>query len=250
MKGQTAHFFSSAPPETPGHYQKSRVRILVCDDHALFREGIKAILKTDPELEVIGEAGDGHEAVEAARRLRPAVVLMDISMPGLIGYEAIRRIAQADKSIKILALTMYDEEEIIEMCLNAGACGYVLKDASTNQLIEAVHAICKGGKYLSPRVLNKVMDRYGRIPGHVETRFKSLSDREREVLKLLGDGLSVKEIASLLNLSVKTVEAHKYNLMRKLDIHDRTELIKYALNKKLTEPLGFPGPVSPGAPRK
>ncbi len=213
------------------------MRILLCDDHTLFREGIKAILHTDASIQIVGEATDGRQAVESALRLHPDVVLMDISMPNMIGYEALRRISKADKNIKVLILTMYEEEEMIGLCLNAGASGYVLKDAPAAQLIEAIHIVHEGGNYLSPRVATKLVNRFVEGSAPQETRYDTLSNREREILKLLADGFSVKEIASLLNLSVKTVEAHKYNLMRKLDLHSKTELIKYALNKKL---ISFP----------
>ncbi len=153
--------------------------------------------------------------------------------PDLSGFEATRRIKQAEKSIKVLVLTMYDEEELIARCLDAGASGYVLKDAPAAQLIYAIDTVHRGGKYLSPGVLKKVVSEYVKHSKRPETSYDRLSDREREVLKLLADGLSVKEIATRLNLSVKTVDAHKYNLMRKLDIHDRAELIKYAIQKKL-----------------
>ena len=213
------------------------MRVLICDDHTLFREGIKAILRTDPSIEVVGEAADGRQAVESALRLRPEVVLMDISMPSMIGYEALRRIAKVEKNIKVLMLTMYEEEEMIGLCLNAGACGYVLKDAPAAQLIEAIHIVNEGCNYLSPRVAKKVVSHFVGGSSPQETRYDTLSNRERELLKLLADGLVVKEIASVLNLSVKTVDAHKYNLMRKLDLHSKTDLIKYAINKKL---ISFP----------
>ena len=209
------------------------MRILICDDHTLFREGIKAILSADPSIEIVGEAADGKQAVEYASRFHPDIILMDISMPAMIGYEAIRHITKADKNVKILALTMYEEEEIIGLCLNAGASGYILKDAPAAQLIEAIHTLREGGKYLSPRAMQKVVDRYVEGSAPLETRYDTLSSREREILKLLADGLSVKDIASRLNLSVKTVDAHKYNLMRKLDLHNKTDLIKYALRRKL-----------------
>lgn len=210
-----------------------KIRVLICDDHTLFREGIKAILRDEPSIEIVGEADNGRQAVEKATHLYPDVVLMDIAMPDLSGFEATRRIKQAEKSIKVLILTMYDEEELIARCLDAGASGYILKDAPAAQLIYAIDTVHRGGKYLSPGVLKKVVSEYVKHSKRPETSYDRLSDREREVLKLLADGLSVKEIATRLNLSVKTVDAHKYNLMRKLDIHDRAELIKYAIQKKL-----------------
>ncbi|MBI3895008.1 MAG: response regulator transcription factor [Acidobacteria bacterium] len=213
------------------------MRMLICDDHTLFREGIKSILSGDPSIEVIGEAADGRQAVEYTGRLHPDVILMDVSMPEMIGYEAIRRISKADKNVKILVLTMYEEEEIIGLCLNAGASGYILKDAPAGQLIEAIHIVHEGGKYLSPRAMQKVVNQYIDGSAPLETKYDTLSNREREILKLLADGLSVKDIASRLNLSVKTIDVHKYNLMRKLDLHDKTDLIKYALRRNL---ISFP----------
>jgi len=211
------------------------VRLLICDDHTLFREGIKAILRADPTIEVVGESTDGKQAVDDALRLRPDVVLMDVSMPALVGYEAVRRIAKMDKRIKILVLTMYQEEEIIGLCLNAGASGYILKDVPAAQLLEAIHSLHKGEKYLGPLAMQAVVNQYVEGAPAPRTRYDTLSNREREVLKLLADGLTVKDIATRLNLSLKTVDVHKYNLMRKLDLHNRTELIKYALRRKLIE---------------
>lgn len=215
-----------------------KIRVLICDDHALFREGIRAILTSDASLEVVGQAEDGKRAVEQALKLHPDVILMDVSMPAMIGYEAIREILKVDPRVRILVLTMYEEEEIIRRCLKSGAAGYVVKDTPAAHLLEAVHRVHEGGQYLSPRVLKRVVTEYAQDEAAPQTRYDTLSAREREVLKLLAEGYSVKDIASQLNLSVKTAEAHKYNLMRKLDLHDRTELIKYALSKKLIQ---FPG---------
>jgi two-component system response regulator NreC len=217
--------------------KQAKMRLLVCDDHTLFREGLKAILQTDPSIEVVGEAADGKQAVECVHRLHPDIVLMDISMPKMIGYEAISRIKKTEGTVKILVLTMYEDEEIIGLCLNSGAAGYILKDAPAAQLIEALHIVHEGGKYLSPRAMQQVVKQYIEGSGPTETLYDTLSNREREILKLLADGHSVKEIATLLSLSVKTVDVHKYNLMRKLDLHSRSDLIKYALRKKL---ISFP----------
>jgi len=211
-----------------------KIRVFICDDHALFRDGLKAILREEPDVDLVGDAKDGREAVEQVLKVRPDVVLMDVEMPELNGFEATQRITQADRSIKVLILTMYQEEEVVARCLDAGASGYVLKDASATQLVHAIETVHKGGKYLSPGALQQVMTHYlGGGERTSTTRYDTLSPREREVFKLLADGLSVKEIAARLNLSVKTVDVHKYNLMRKLDIHDRAGLIKYAIQKKL-----------------
>ena len=210
-----------------------KVRVLLCDDHTLFREGITAILRDERSIEIVGEADNGRDAVTKAQELRPDVVLMDIAMPDLSGFEATRRILQANKKVKVLILTMYEEEEVITRCLNAGAAGYVLKDAPRAHLVHAIDVVNKGGQYLSSRALKKVVKQYVKGAQNTATGYERLSDREREVLKLLADGLALKEIAVRLVLSIKTVDAHKTNLMRKLDLHDRSELIKYAIQRKL-----------------
>ncbi len=208
-----------------------RIRVLICEDHALFREGLRAVLREHARLEVVGEAAQGREAVEAALRLRPDVVLMDIEMPEMSGLEATRRIDEAGPGVKVLVLTLYDDEEVIASCLDAGASGYVLKDGPAAQLVYAIEAVQQGKRYLSPGALTKVVE-YGRSKP-TRTAYDLLTGREREVLKLLADGLTTKEIAAQLQVSVKTVDAHKTSLMRKLDIHDRTELVKYAIRRKL-----------------
>ncbi len=210
-----------------------KIRVFICDDHALFREGIKAVLREHGSVDIVGEAVNGREALEAIPAARPDLVLMDIEMPEMNGFEATKRLKQSNKEIKVLILTMYEEEELVARCLDAGASGFVLKDVPPSQLIYAVTEVDKGGKYLSPSALSKVVNHLNKKTGPTETRYDTLSDREREVLKLLADGLSIKDIAIRLDLSVKTVDVHKYNLMRKLDIHDRAELIKYAIRNKL-----------------
>ena len=210
-----------------------KIRVLLCDDHTLFRDGITSILKDERTIEIVGEAENGREAVDKAKELHPDIVLMDIHMPDLSGFEATRLILQANKKAKVLILTMYEEEEVISRCLNAGAAGYVLKDAPRAHLIHAIDVVNKGGQYLSPRALKKVVTQYVKGARDMSTGYERLSDREREVLKLLADGLALKEVAVRLVLSVKTVDAHKTNLMRKLDLHDRSELIKYAIQRNL-----------------
>jgi two-component system response regulator NreC len=207
----------------------------VCDDHALFREGVKTILSAQPDIEVVGEAADGKEAVDEAIRLNPNVVLMDISMPVLKGFDAVRRIRKVRPDVKILILTVYDDEDLVARCLDAGAAGYVLKDSPPLQLVYAIQTVSRGQQYMSPRVLTGVVRQYIAQPADFKGGYELLSDREREILVLLAEGQSLKDIASRLNLSVKTVDAHKYNLMRKLDLHDRSELIRYAIRKRLVE---------------
>jgi two-component system response regulator NreC len=190
----------------------------------------------------VGEAEDGRQAVARALELHPDVVLMDIAMPDLSGFDATRRILQADAKAKVIILTMYEEEEVINRCLAAGAAGYVLKDAPRAHLIHAIDVVNKGGQYMSSRALKKVVKQYVKGDKNPEAGYERLSDREREVLKLLADGLALKEIAIRLVLSVKTVDAHKTNLMRKLDLHDRSQLIKYAIQRKLIRLPSVPMP--------
>jgi DNA-binding NarL/FixJ family response regulator len=208
-----------------------RIRILICEDHALFREGLRAILRAQPRLEVVGEATQGREAVERALRLRPDVVLMDLEMPEMSGLEATRRIVAEARGVKVLMLTLYDDEEVVASCLDAGAAGYFVKDGPATQLVYAIEAIHEGKKYLSPGALTKVVE-YGRRKP-TRTLYDLLTGREREVLKLLADGFTTKQIAVRLTVSIKTVDAHKTSLMRKLDIHDRIDLVKYAIRRKL-----------------
>jgi len=213
----------------------SRLRLLICDDHALFRAGMKAVLREQPALVVVGEAADGDAALAEVERLRPNVVLMDIAMPRLDGFEATRRITQLHKEVKVLILTMYVEEQLVARCLDAGASGYVLKDVPVSQLAEAIQAVARGERYLSAAAVDKVIDGHGHRIAGTRTKYDLLTDREREVLKLLADGLSVKEVAARLGRSAKTAEVHKYNLMRKLGVHDRAGLVKYAIAHRIIQ---------------
>ncbi|HMF01640.1 MAG TPA: response regulator transcription factor [Terriglobia bacterium] len=210
-----------------------KTRILICDDHTLFVEGIKAMLRNESSLEIVGEARDGRQAVELVKELKPDLLLMDVSMPDMNGFDATQRVHELDPNIKVLILTMHDEEELVARCLEAGAAGYIIKDAPASQLLYAIEMVKKGERYLSPVVLKQVVAGYVKNSNVPQTSYDRLSPREREVLKLLAEGLSVKEIATRLNLSVKTVDVHKTNLMKKIDVHDRTELIKYAIRQKL-----------------
>ena len=208
-------------------------RILICDDHELFRDGLKAILRGEPGFEVVDEARNGREAVEKALSCRPDAVLMDMEMPELNGLEATRRIRRSDTHIPVLILTMYAEEELVARCMQAGAAGYVLKDVPAAQLVYAIQTVSRGGHYMSPEALKGVVDHYTSGAPRGETRYDMLTAREREVLKLFAEGLSAKQVAARLDLSVKTVDVHKTNLMRKLDLHDRAELIKWAIRNRV-----------------
>jgi two-component system response regulator NreC len=207
----------------------------LADDHTLFRQGVRTLLASETDMEVVGEAPDGSAAAERAAELKPDVVLLDIGMPGLSSFETTRQIKRNRPETKVVFLTMYDDEDYLVEGMEVGASGYVLKDSPAPQLVAAVRDVYRGGSYLSPRMLSQLVDDFrtrvkttDRMP-----RFATLTPREKEVLKMLAEGNSVKEVATQLNLSVKTVEAHKFNLMRKLDIHNKAHLVQYAIQKKV-----------------
>ncbi len=213
-----------------------KIRVLIVDDHAILREGIRALLALSRDVEVVGEAPDGQTGIECARDLLPDVVLMDIAMPGLDGLEATRRIKDRHKNVKVLILTQHENREYVFPILKAGADGYVLKKAAGTELISAIRAVHEGGTFLYPSVAKTVVEDYLRPDGTISARRHSkLTDREIEVLKLVAEGRSNQEIADLLCLSVKTVTGHRTNIMEKLDLHSRTELVKYAIRTGLIE---------------
>ena len=187
-------------------------------------------------MEVVGEAGNAFESVTTARQLRPDVVLMDIGMEGMSSFEATRQIRKERPETKVVFLSMYDDEDYLAECVDIGASGYILKDSPADQLVTAIREVHRGGSYLSPRLLTRLVDGFrvqGRGGAPRTPRFGTLTKREREILKMLAEGRSVKEIATGFDLSVKTVEAHKFNLMRKLDIHNKAHLVQYAIQKKI-----------------
>lgn len=209
-----------------------KISVLVVDDHAVVREGIKMVLQTDPELKVVGEAASGEEAIEKVRELHPNVVVMDIGMPGLSGFEATRRIRDSHPDVNVLALTVHDSEAYVFQMLQAGAVGYVLKRAGAADVIRAVKAAHRGEALLHPSVAKLLIRDYlARVEQGEEPSYGPISEREREILKLIAEGKTNREIAEMLFLSVKTVQTHRGNLMRKLGLHDRVELVKYALRK-------------------
>jgi DNA-binding NarL/FixJ family response regulator len=208
------------------------IRVLVVDDHEVVRQGIKLVLETDPELEVVGEAASGEEAIERVRELKPNVVVMDIGMPGLSGFEATRRIRESHPDVEVLALTVHDSEAYVFQMLQAGATGYIVKRAPAADVIQAVKRAYQGEAVLHPSVAKLLIRDYlSRVEKGEEVSYDTLSEREREILKLIAEGQTNREIADLLYLSVKTIQAHRANLMRKLGMHDRTELVKYAIRK-------------------
>ncbi|MFN2198044.1 MAG: response regulator [Anaerolineales bacterium] len=212
------------------------IRVLVADDHAIMRDGIRALIQPEEDLLVIGEAEDGRAAVELVDRLHPDVVLMDIAMPLLNGLEATRQIKRDHPEIQVLVLTMYDHDEYVRQVLATGASGYVLKRAAASELVSAIRAVARGDAVLSPAVTRIVINEYLRgDKSQAASEPEKLTPREREVLQLIAEGHTSREIARVLNLSIKTVQAHRTSLMQKLDLHDRGELIKYAIQKKIIE---------------
>jgi len=213
-----------------------KIRILLADDHTLLRNGIRAILEDEQDIMIVGEAADGRETVRLAGQLKPHVILMDIAMPLLNGLEATRQIKHEHPEIQVLVLTMYDHEEYFKQMLEVGASGYIIKRAAASELVEAIHAVYNGEAVLSPTITRLLLEDYlSRDFKKEDEDPNALSAREREVLQLIAEGKTSREIAELLNLSVKTVQSHRTNLMQKLNLHDRGDLIKYAIQKKIIE---------------
>jgi DNA-binding NarL/FixJ family response regulator len=215
---------------------KNSIRVLLADDHTILRDGIRSLLEDEPDIEVIGEAEDGHSAVRMTEQFEPDVVVMDIAMPLLNGLEATRQIKRNNPQVKVLILTMHENEEYIRQVLATGAMGYILKDAAARELLGAIRAVHRGEAVLSPAITRLVIEDYLRWgEPQPEVISNGLSAREREVLQLIAEGYTNKQIGEILCISVKTVQAHRNNLMQKLDLHDRGELIKYAIQKKIIE---------------
>jgi len=208
------------------------IRILLADDHALVRHGFRMILAAQPDMEIAGEAGNGREAVELAASLRPDVVVMDVTMPELNGIEATRRLTADNPHIRVVALSMHKDSVYVREILRAGARGYLLKDSVADDLVAAVRAVAGGEGYLSPAISNAVLDDYRK---HVTNAIDLLSSREREVLQMLAEGKTNKEIAVTLNLSVYTVDAHRGRIMEKLNVHSINELVRFAVRNGLVD---------------
>lgn len=215
------------------------IKVVLVDDHALMRGGVRSILKRAEHITVVGEASDGKEAVELASKLAPDMMLVDIGMPGLNGVEATRKIRAVDPKIAVIALSMHSDERYVTGILDAGGRGYVLKTCSADELIRAMDAVMRGGIYVTSDLTHVLVDRMNAERGGAEPsgtpRLDSLTPREREVLQLIAEGLTSKEIASRLGAALKTIETHRTNIIRKLDLHSIAELTKYAIREGLTE---------------
>ena len=211
---------------------REKIRILLADDHAVVRQGFKMILGAQPDMEIVAEAGNGREAVRLAEELRPDVAVMDVAMPELNGIEATRRLADLSPRTRVLALSMHKDSVYVREILRAGARGYLLKDSISSDLLAAVRAVARGEGYLSPGVSDAVLNDYRR---HVTDPIDLLSSREREVLQMIAEGKTNKEIATVLNLSVYTVDAHRGRIMEKLNLHSVNELVRFAVRSGLID---------------
>jgi two-component system, NarL family, response regulator NreC len=216
------------------------IRVLLVDDHALMRTGLRMMLETQEDFEIVGECETGNDAIRRAQELRPDVILMDIALPDILGIEATRAIKKVLPKTAVLALTMHESEEYFFEMLNAGASGYLPKKAAPTELLNAIRVVHAGGVYLYPSLAKTLVQDYLKRAesGDEKQAYDGLTEREREVLKLIADGLSNQEVAERLVISVKTVERHRANILAKLNLHSRTELVKYAIRKGLIEVEG------------
>ena len=210
----------------------NKIRVLLAEDHTIVRKGLRSLLEDEAAIEVIGEAEDGREAIQKVGQLRPDVVVMDITMPALNGLEATRQIKELFPEVKVLILTMHANEEYVFQILRAGASGYVVKQAAVTELVSAIQAVYRGDSFLSPSISSKVIEEYiQQAKGVAKNSYDKLTNREREVLQLIAEGHSSREIAELLHISAKTVRVHRAHLMDKLDIHSTAGLTRYAIRK-------------------
>jgi DNA-binding NarL/FixJ family response regulator len=216
---------------------RTKIRILVVDDHTILRVGLRMMLNAQPDIEVIGEASDGNQAVSEAMRLVPDVILMDIAMPDCNGIEATRQVKRLQPETRILVLTMHENEEYLFQVLRAGASGYILKEAADTELITAIRTVSSGRFYLSPSAQSIMVGDYlQRVrSGEERDSYSALTEREREILKLVAEGYTNNQIAERLTISPKTVDTHRTHIMDKLNLHSRAELVKYAMRRGLLE---------------
>ncbi len=208
-----------------------KIRVVIADDHAILREGVRALLQLHPDIEVVGEAADGLQALTEVERLDPDVVLMDIAMPGLGGIEAALEMKKVGRRAKILILSQYEDREYVRRLLKAGVSGYVLKKSAGKELANAIRAVHRGGLVLDPEVARTAMEEAGPSAPGTSDPYEALTDREKQVLKLVAEGRSNKEVAEVLGISVKTAMSHREHVMEKLGVHNRTELVRFAIKK-------------------
>ncbi len=209
-----------------------KIRVVIADDHAILREGVRALLQLHPDIEVVGEAADGMQALAEVERLDPDLVLMDIAMPGLGGIEAALEMKKLGRRARILILSQYEDREYVRRLLKAGVSGYVLKKSAGKELANAIRAVHRGGLVLDPEVARTAMEEAGpAAPGASADPYDALTDREKQVLKLVAEGRSNKEVADVLGISVKTAMSHREHVMEKLGVHNRTELVRFAIRK-------------------
>ncbi|AZR73104.1 hypothetical protein BBF96_06725 [Anoxybacter fermentans] len=214
----------------------TKTKIFIADDHALIRDGLKKILSEYDYFEVIGEAGDGQETITKVKKNPPDILLLDISMPIFNGFQVIERIKNLLPKMKIVVLTVHNNESYISQFLKAGVQGYLLKTAPAREVVLALEAINRGGYYLDPSISRFIINHYlDNLEQDNLEDWDGLTSRELEVLKLIAEGYKNQDIANLLNVSVKTVESHRYNIMDKLDMHDRIDLVKYAIRKGIIQ---------------
>lgn len=215
---------------------KRNIEILLVDDHAIVRQGLRALLESEPNLKVVGEAGNGYDALELVKELRPDIMLLDVMMPNLNGLEVARQISKQFRFTRIIILSMYDDEGFVLEALANGALGYVLKDSNSSDLIKAIHEVTAGRRYLSSPLSDRAIAAYQTFArsGGVE-KYDTLTTREREVLQLTVEGFTNAEVAAKLGVSVRTAETHRANLMNKLDIHSQAELVRYAIKRGIID---------------
>lgn len=213
----------------------NKVKVVIAEDHTILREGLKALLGSDPDLEICGEADNGKDAIKLVQRLNPDIILMDLSMPRIHGLEAIREIRKTNPTTKILVLTVHDDEEYISATLRSGASGYVLKNDSYNELLSSIKTVLRGKPYLSPAISQTIIQGYldGKKSDDLRTGYETLTARERETLKLIAEGVRNKDIAEFMGISSKTAEKHRSNLMKKLDLHSVSAITAFAAKKGL-----------------
>jgi DNA-binding NarL/FixJ family response regulator len=210
------------------------IRVLLADDHKIIRDGLRTLIDKEAGMEVVAEAENGRKTIRLVQKLRPNVVVMDVTMPDMNGIEATRKITEESPGVRVIGLSMHSDRRYILGMLEAGACGYLLKDCAFEELAGAIRNVAGGNTYLSPRIADVVVRGYlDKVPGPSQGLGAALTPREREVLQLLAEGMAAKEIASHLNVSVKTVETHRRNMMEKLDMRSIAELTKYAVREGL-----------------